>query len=109
MYPFPQRRWYVVNALAILLTAVSGAAAPPGPKPAPPRLDRYGDPLPEGALARLGTLRLVHPGEISAAAVSPDGKLAATGVRQGKDVYLSKTILHQTEEATIYTGDRVTR
>jgi RNA polymerase sigma factor (sigma-70 family) len=59
--------------------------APPAPrapdvKPAagPAPGDRLGDPLPEGALMRFGSTRFRHPGGISSAALSPDGKIIAT-------------------------------
>jgi WD40 repeat protein len=43
------------------------------------RLDRYGDPLPVGALARLGTTRLRPGSPYFAWEVSPDGRTVATG------------------------------
>jgi WD40 repeat protein len=51
-----------------------------------PRLDRHGDPLPSGAIARLGTLRLHFNGDRNAAALSPDGKLIAAADPQGEAV-----------------------
>ncbi|MFL5339375.1 MAG: WD40 repeat domain-containing protein [Gemmataceae bacterium] len=48
-----------------------------------PRLDAFGDPLPPGAVRRIGTARLRHAASISALAFSPDGKIIAAGSGDG--------------------------
>jgi WD40 repeat protein len=55
-------------------------AADAGPRPV--RVDEHGDPLPPGAVARLGTLRFRDDGWVRALAYAPDGKtLASAGWR----------------------------
>jgi WD40 repeat protein len=66
-------RYCLVVLFAVLL--VSGRvieASPPATKDKP-RVDASGDLLPEGVLARLGTVRLKHDGE-TIVSFSPDGK-----------------------------------
>jgi RNA polymerase sigma factor (sigma-70 family) len=94
------QRWTLVLSLLLTLGLLgAGVVAvarqespPPGPakkvseQPAqkqPPRTDRHGDPLPEGVLARLGTVRWRAVGEIEALAYSPDGKTIAAAAREG--------------------------
>ena len=78
----------VFRFMLVLFSGLFLSAAVQAQSPAPPRTDALGDPLPAGAIARLGTLRLKHNlyGEqdffgrgnffttINNAIFSPDGK-----------------------------------
>jgi WD40 repeat protein len=54
--------------------AVARRAEPPKPEGRQVQTDRFGDPLPEHALVRLGTVRFRHNGGVDVIAISPDGK-----------------------------------
>jgi WD40 repeat protein len=67
----------LLACLAMLPGLPAPGAAPPAGKA--PRVDRHGDPLPEGALARLGTLRFNQRTRLVVAlAFSPDGRVLAS-------------------------------
>jgi RNA polymerase sigma factor (sigma-70 family) len=85
------RGWSIAGAIALAAGLITGGvllraggADRPGTPPAPPkepvaerpapRLDAFGDPLPDGAIARLGTVRLNHGDGLKAILHSPDGK-----------------------------------
>ena len=52
-----------------------------------PRLDCYGDPLPPGAVARLGSLRLLCTGNVANVIFTPDGQLVAALLENGKSQF----------------------
>src|ERR1043165_278643 len=97
-----------VQIAGIIALFLASAPSSHGQPPGSPRTDLYGDPLPEGAIARLGTLRLTHLGGIEAVAISPDGTMAASGVQQGKEKYLGERTIHESKGFALKEGVRVT-
>jgi WD40 repeat protein len=75
------RTTYLWNWTALVALAVGlpgwGEEPAKGAPPAKPRVDLYGDPLPVGAVARLGSARFRHGGAVHSVAFSADGKLLA--------------------------------
>src|SRR5262245_28399735 len=56
-----------------------------------PGKDRYGDPLPEGAFSRLGTLRYRGDPYLESVALSPDGRLLALAGKHSLKVVEAET------------------
>src|SRR5262245_8168971 len=70
--------------VALLLTVAAGyTAAAPARSAEAPRSDQQQDPLPPGALLRLGTTRFRHEGRLWNVAYSPDGKMVASRGEDG--------------------------
>src|SRR5436309_14350997 len=70
---------FALAALVLINMSVAGRADEQPVVKAERKLDRCGDPLPEGALLRLGTVRLRQPMGCECVAVSADGKLVGSG------------------------------
>jgi WD40 repeat protein len=58
------------------------------------RLDRYGDPLPPGAITRFGTARFRHDGEACSLVFSPDGKILGARSCEGIILWDTRTGKH---------------
>jgi WD40 repeat protein len=75
---WPAARWLYVAILGVFGSVAPAIAEPPA------RLDRYGDPLPPGAVARLGTVRFRCGGALKSMAVSKDGTRLLTVSSDGR-------------------------
>jgi WD40 repeat protein len=88
MFRLP-RYLFPAAAVTLVLTAVLRSAPPPAKADRPPeekpaaRNDTYGDPLPEGAQARLGTVRFRDGNFLTGAALSPDATVLAVASQRG--------------------------
>jgi WD40 repeat protein len=83
------------------------AHAPGSPadlQPAAARVDAFGDPLPAGALARLGTMRL-RPGWVQFLGVAPDGQSVVTGEYGGQLRWWDVTSGQETRRQTFGAPD----
>lgn len=69
--------FYALTPQAPRDQAPSKTALPPDNEKPSARVDVHGDPLPDGAIARLGTVRFRTSGLVYACAWSPDGKTLA--------------------------------
>ncbi len=69
----------VICTAVCLLASIGAGGSSLAQEPAGPRTDASGDPLPAGALARLGSLRWSHPQPVVFVAFLPDGKAVLTG------------------------------
>src|SRR5262245_5360219 len=77
-----------VAVIAILGFTLEIRGEPPAQEGQPARakkvrVDLYGDPLPGGAIARLGTVRFRHGDRILSVCLSPDGKKVASAGEDG--------------------------
>jgi hypothetical protein len=86
---FSSTQYLLACLLGLAVVAAADSAAPPVP-----RVDAYGDPLPRGAVARLGTVRWRHDGA-SAFAFTRAGEtlvLVGSGAVQFWDIKTGRVV-----------------
>src|SRR5579883_1286863 len=64
---------------------------PKSPKDKSAPTDLYGDPLPSGAIARLGTVRFRHPGWLDDVLVSPNGRTLISAGGRSVEIWDAQT------------------
>lgn len=87
---FPLRHLHLTGAAgALIALALVGKSSPPA--------NAHHDPIPVGALLRLGTVRLRHPNRLMALAYSPDGKVLAVADGESGASYRGQGFLDGSE------------
>jgi WD40 repeat protein len=76
--PLALRAGVLLAAFSLVPAVCTSEPVKPGAEPTAGRVDRYGDPLPPGAIARIGCARLRHGLVSPILEFSPDGKTLAT-------------------------------
>jgi WD40 repeat protein len=74
--------------LVVGLSSLPAATVAAAPKP---RIDAFGDPLPAGAVTRIGTIRFRHSDTIYSLAYSPDGKRITSAAQNAFAVWDART------------------
>jgi RNA polymerase sigma factor (sigma-70 family) len=109
----------LVGGVSLLARRVADAAPPAPPVPAvtpaaAPAEDAHGDPLPDGAAARLGTTRFNHGDGLNALYFLPDGKTILSegsgfvclwDAATGKELKRSATARPSFDERTVLSAD----
>jgi WD40 repeat protein len=98
----------VLGAAALTIAAALSAEPPSVKKDAPGATDRYGDALPPGAVARLGTVRFRHEGEAWRLAFSPNGKALACNTQVVWDSATGKELYRLPESGLAISADWTT-
>ncbi len=79
--------WALLVASLFPGSVLRTASLPADQKEPGARTDVYGDPLPDGAIARLGTASRMRTAAVYSLAFSPDGKTVAAATRDGVQLW----------------------